>query len=79
MADRSLPTTSGSLWIDDRCLACGRSVAPRFPEDASPAYCQACEDEFVRELHAGHVRDYLSGVVILPARSLNEPVENPYA
>lgn len=54
-------------WVDDACEACGRSVASRFPQELTPAYCDACEDEFRRELAAGHVTVALTGEVVWPA------------
>jgi len=55
------------VTVDDRCEACGYSVAERFPSDGPPAFCQACDDESVRELRAGHVTHALTGAVFLPA------------
>lgn len=52
--------------IDETCEACGRSVAERFPHELPPAYCDACEDEFMLELRAGHVREALSGEIVMP-------------
>jgi len=51
--------------IDLICDACERSFAPRFPDD-DPAYCDACDDEFRRELKAGHVTHALTGQVFMP-------------
>jgi hypothetical protein len=53
--------------VDDRCEGCDRSVIARFPHDLPPAFCDACDDEFRRELAAGHVTDALSGQVVWPA------------
>lgn len=64
MTDRPLLGHSGS--VDDRCEACGCSVAPRFPNDLPPAFCQACDDEFQLCLRTGHVVLPLMGGVVMP-------------
>lgn len=51
--------------VDDACEACGRSVVARFPNDPAPAFCESCDDDFRRELSAGHV-SYADGEPVYP-------------
>jgi hypothetical protein len=52
--------------VDECCDGCGRSVVTRLPDEQDPPdLCESCQADFLRELRAGHVADWLGNPLAL--------------